>query len=261
MPPPSQANDALFQPGRGVFFIASALVLFLYSFTVLLLDCQEVQQTAYANPPPAFADHPYEVRLFGVNIWGPWIAGGLGDERPRGLSEVEIERVGTLTTFHGVERGPLMDARGERKEEGTAPVEPEGLLDGMEKGQGVGQSGSAVEVRSDAEGGAGQEDVPQVTRTCYHSLHSQLESLSASPLILCPVLFCVVCGASQCIVCLDVLHAGDEVLLLPCAHMFHPACIKPWLRRSQACPSQSLSYITPCSISTVTSAANYQYCG
>jgi hypothetical protein len=33
---------------------------------------------------------------------------------------------------------------------------------------------------------------------------------------------------STCSVCTEELRVGDEVLLLPCRHAFHPDCVKPW---------------------------------
>eukprot|EP00983_Pelagomonas_calceolata_P114419 1160092-Pelagomonas_calceolata.AAC.8 len=43
---------------------------------------------------------------------------------------------------------------------------------------------------------------------------------------------------SVCSVCTEVLQVGDQVQSLPCheTHLFHPACLRPWLSKSNACP-------------------------
>lgn len=43
----------------------------------------------------------------------------------------------------------------------------------------------------------------------------------------------------ECVVCQDTLRVGDTMIELPCnpLHCFHPACIRPWLRRRRTCPS------------------------
>ena len=40
---------------------------------------------------------------------------------------------------------------------------------------------------------------------------------------------------SECSICLSSLNDG-ELQWLPCAHVFHAACIQPWLIRSPECP-------------------------
>ncbi|KAJ5924323.1 hypothetical protein N7466_008510 [Penicillium verhagenii] len=43
---------------------------------------------------------------------------------------------------------------------------------------------------------------------------------------------------TTCAICQDDLNVGDEVILLPCTHWsFHSACLEPWLRRSNTCPT------------------------
>ena len=39
-----------------------------------------------------------------------------------------------------------------------------------------------------------------------------------------------------CVICLEALAAGQEVLTLPCAHVFHFECCERWLQQSTACP-------------------------
>lgn len=41
---------------------------------------------------------------------------------------------------------------------------------------------------------------------------------------------------ADCVVCLCPMQQEEEVMLLPCAHKFHAACIRPWLGRSIECP-------------------------
>lgn len=40
----------------------------------------------------------------------------------------------------------------------------------------------------------------------------------------------------QCPVCLKEWAEGDEIKMLPCKHKFHPACILPWLEKTNSCP-------------------------
>ncbi|KAH7123212.1 hypothetical protein B0J13DRAFT_566244 [Dactylonectria estremocensis] len=42
---------------------------------------------------------------------------------------------------------------------------------------------------------------------------------------------------SECPICTEEFADGVLVRLLPCEHVFHPACIDPWLeRRARTCP-------------------------
>ncbi|KAJ4832021.1 hypothetical protein Tsubulata_010263 [Turnera subulata] len=41
----------------------------------------------------------------------------------------------------------------------------------------------------------------------------------------------------ECTICLDEYEEGADVLVLPCKHEFHPACIERWMaKRHGACP-------------------------
>jgi hypothetical protein len=41
-----------------------------------------------------------------------------------------------------------------------------------------------------------------------------------------------------CAICHDALHAASgDILRLPCSHLFHGACMRPWLARSRTCPT------------------------
>jgi E3 ubiquitin-protein ligase RNF115/126 len=40
----------------------------------------------------------------------------------------------------------------------------------------------------------------------------------------------------ECTICIDEMHMGDEVLVLPCNHWFHEECAVLWLREHNTCP-------------------------
>ncbi|OQR83790.1 hypothetical protein ACHHYP_14290 [Achlya hypogyna] len=44
------------------------------------------------------------------------------------------------------------------------------------------------------------------------------------------------CVAHSCIVCQEEYARGDFVVTLPCAHLFHHACAKPWILENNECP-------------------------
>jgi len=41
---------------------------------------------------------------------------------------------------------------------------------------------------------------------------------------------------SECALCLEEYTEGEEVLKLPCPHLFHEGCIGPWFVKSLSCP-------------------------
>lgn len=41
----------------------------------------------------------------------------------------------------------------------------------------------------------------------------------------------------ECDVCLEDYAAGDELLRLPCMHVFHCKCVTPWLLKAGMCPA------------------------
>jgi hypothetical protein len=43
-------------------------------------------------------------------------------------------------------------------------------------------------------------------------------------------------GAAECTICIDSLNKGDTVLVLPCKHWFHEACVTMWLKEHNTCP-------------------------
>jgi hypothetical protein len=61
-----------------------------------------------------------------------------------------------------------------------------------------------------------------------------VDDLKQAPLT--PTSPCVVAGKT-CVVCLDDLQTGQSATTLPCNHVYHAACLRPWLRRANACPT------------------------
>ncbi|KAH9305602.1 hypothetical protein KI387_010006, partial [Taxus chinensis] len=41
---------------------------------------------------------------------------------------------------------------------------------------------------------------------------------------------------TECAVCREHLIIGDKMQELPCKHLFHPDCLKPWLDEHNSCP-------------------------
>jgi len=41
---------------------------------------------------------------------------------------------------------------------------------------------------------------------------------------------------AECCICKEKLGLGDEMEELPCEHLFHPSCLKPWLDEHNSCP-------------------------
>ncbi|GJS12769.1 E3 ubiquitin protein ligase SIS3-like protein [Tanacetum coccineum] len=50
------------------------------------------------------------------------------------------------------------------------------------------------------------------------------------------MLIAVPTDCSECPICLEEFHVGNEVRGLPCAHNFHVGCIDEWLRLNVKCP-------------------------
>ncbi|XP_021761088.1 E3 ubiquitin-protein ligase AIP2-like [Chenopodium quinoa] len=41
---------------------------------------------------------------------------------------------------------------------------------------------------------------------------------------------------AECCICKEKLGVGDEMQEMPCKHLFHPPCLKPWLDEHNSCP-------------------------
>lgn len=50
-------------------------------------------------------------------------------------------------------------------------------------------------------------------------------------------------GCDACSICLDPLDASKPLVALRCKHMFHKACVTPWLRSNVSCPNCRASAI------------------
>ncbi|KAI3952883.1 hypothetical protein MKW92_035403 [Papaver armeniacum] len=42
--------------------------------------------------------------------------------------------------------------------------------------------------------------------------------------------------ANACVICMDKFEAGTLVTYMPCSHIFHEACLVPWLQENYFCP-------------------------
>lgn len=113
---------------HSIVYLSSALLLFVYSCALLVLDCQNVQRWAVTLPAPRSAAPGDEVRILGLSMFSgpPWMMEHSTSSRHRGLSEHEIERVTTLTTFRAPARAadkPAQDALEEKRS--VENVQPE----------------------------------------------------------------------------------------------------------------------------------------
>jgi E3 ubiquitin-protein ligase RNF115/126 len=41
---------------------------------------------------------------------------------------------------------------------------------------------------------------------------------------------------NECSICQEGFHAGEEVLKLPCRHLYHAECVTSWLQQHNTCP-------------------------
>ncbi|KAF7666608.1 hypothetical protein LDENG_00099380 [Lucifuga dentata] len=48
-----------------------------------------------------------------------------------------------------------------------------------------------------------------------------------------------------CAVCIESYKAGEVVTVLTCDHIFHKACIEPWLLERRTCPKRGISTASP----------------
>ncbi|KAM7273712.1 hypothetical protein ACFE04_028376 [Oxalis oulophora] len=61
---------------------------------------------------------------------------------------------------------------------------------------------------------------------------------------------------SECPICLEEFHVGDEVRGLPCAHNFHVECIDEWLRLNVKCPRCRCSVFPNLDLSALSNLRN-----
>jgi len=40
----------------------------------------------------------------------------------------------------------------------------------------------------------------------------------------------------MCTVCCDSIFQGKKGMFMPCGHIYHPDCLKPWLEKNNTCP-------------------------
>ena len=43
------------------------------------------------------------------------------------------------------------------------------------------------------------------------------------------------CQEEQCVICRMEFEVGEDVKVLPCKHLFHPACVDQWLHINKVC--------------------------
>lgn len=39
-----------------------------------------------------------------------------------------------------------------------------------------------------------------------------------------------------CTVCMEFIDRGTKGMFMPCGHIYHPDCLKPWLEKNNSCP-------------------------
>eukprot|EP00929_Paragymnodinium_shiwhaense_P000385 TRINITY_DN100635_c0_g1_i1.p1 TRINITY_DN100635_c0_g1~~TRINITY_DN100635_c0_g1_i1.p1 ORF type:complete len:491 (-),score=111.70 TRINITY_DN100635_c0_g1_i1:276-1748(-) len=53
---------------------------------------------------------------------------------------------------------------------------------------------------------------------------------------------------TECELCLMDYEQGDELMRLPCLHLFHNHCVKPWLQKSYTCPVCQINVCEACGL-------------
>ncbi|KAL5111412.1 hypothetical protein TcWFU_001599 [Taenia crassiceps] len=56
-------------------------------------------------------------------------------------------------------------------------------------------------------------------------------------------------GFEQCAICIEVFKPQDLIRSLPCRHMYHRACIDPWLLKHRSCPLCKQNILIACGLS------------
>lgn len=50
---------------------------------------------------------------------------------------------------------------------------------------------------------------------------------------------------AECVICLEVLTHESDLTVLPCAHVFHSACIDAWFEKQSYCCVCKATYALP----------------
>ncbi|VDL27381.1 unnamed protein product [Hymenolepis diminuta] len=56
-------------------------------------------------------------------------------------------------------------------------------------------------------------------------------------------------GFDQCAICIEIFKPHDLIRSLPCRHMYHRACIDPWLLKHRSCPLCKQNILIACGLS------------
>jgi hypothetical protein len=44
-----------------------------------------------------------------------------------------------------------------------------------------------------------------------------------------------------CLICLDTMNTGDDIILIDCGHKYHKDCLLIWFERKKICPECDFS--------------------
>lgn len=66
--------------------------------------------------------------------------------------------------------------------------------------------------------------------------NKKLSMIMKARLRTCSVNLDMACSQPSCPICSEDFVLGSEVLRMPCSHIFHDACVLPWLEMKQNCP-------------------------
>ena len=56
----------------------------------------------------------------------------------------------------------------------------------------------------------------------------------------------------ECPICLEEMEVGSEVRTLPCAHLYHAACLESWLKQKSSCPMSRRALALTAAIQVIT---------
>ena len=82
------------------------------------------------------------------------------------------------------------------------------------------------------------DQIPEVKRGFLDQLVGQTQSLAARHKRYnhCEIKHTKQCSEKKCIICLNSFLLSEYLHMLPCHHVFHPACISEWHKRKPECP-------------------------